>query len=329
MGAQTSIAWTDCTWNPVRGCSRVSEGCRNCYAERQSARFSDPGQPFHGFASRRVGRAFGTSWTGKVELVESKLREPLSWRKPRRVFVNSMSDLFHEALPDEAIDRVFAVMACAGRQRFQVLTKRAKRMAEYMAKRAKSAQPWKDAARTVGYSLEFEGLSLVRWPLPNVWLGVSVEDQATADARIPFLLHTPAAIRFISAEPLLEAVDLMVWENKGHDLPSIDWVIGGGESGYGARPCDVAWLRSLRDQCEAAGVAFFCKQLGAWPVKCNLREMPPSIVADFFNDRGSEEDLVAIGNAAYPRVPLRDAKGADPSEWPEDLRVQEFPEAIA
>src|ERR1035438_8941698 len=242
----TSIEWTDVTWNPTRGCSRVSEGCRNCYAERTAARglpgMNSPttGEPFarmrrlpavggrsgcspaprsanSGDGDPQTGTAgslsiLQPSWTGKVELIEAKLQEPLHWRKPRRVFVNSMSDLFHEALPDEAIDRVFAVMALCPHLTFQVLTKRAER-----------AYAWANAKFGAGHRGERitelmmmwtgfpQGRGFPRyveaWPLPNVWLGVSVEDQPTADARIPLLLQTPAALRFVSYEPGLAAVD--------------------------------------------------------------------------------------------------------------------------
>jgi protein gp37 len=222
--SKTSIEWCDRTWNCVRGCSRVSEGCRNCYAERMAARFSKhideiPGPrigqtsgPFHGFAEMTKS---GPRWTGKVELIEKALRAPLSWRKPAKVFVNSMSDLFHESLPDEAIDQVFAVMALAPRHTFQVLTKRPARMLSYL--RPTTAL----RARVLGRAWEMLGNTKWRLtkyrhdrvmdrplPLPNVWLGVSCEDQKTADERIPLLLQTPAAVRFVSYEPALGPLDV-------------------------------------------------------------------------------------------------------------------------
>lgn len=293
MSQNTSIEWTDATWNPVRGCSRVSEGCRNCYAERQAARFvfqnvageggelQKPG-PFHGFVTHVNGHA---AWTGKVELVEHHLLDPLKWKKPRRVFVNSMSDLFHEALPDEAIDRVFAVMAVATTHTFQVLTKRPKRMLEYIS---------------TTRMLNVDGTLAPPQILPNVWLGVSVEDQKTADERIPLLLQTPAAIRFVSYEPALGPVDF-----SAHKIPALfgpnklHWVIVGGESGPGSRPFDVAWARNTIAQCKAAGVACFVKQLGRYP-----------------NGDGFPADF------DYRK---RDLKGGDWSEWPKDLRVRKFP----
>lgn len=303
------ISWTDQTWSPIRGCSRVSQACVHCYAERVAARFSGPGQPYEGLA--RMTPA-GPRWTGKVQLVEEHLLDPLRWKRPRRIFVNSMSDLFHEALNDEQIDVVFAVMAMAPEHTFQVLTKRPERMLAYLS-----------GIKTVGRrflinsAIErvFESKQLAtgksfprfceQWPLPNVWLGVSVEDQATADVRIPLLLQTPAAVRWVSAEPLLGPVDLhdylaesvcgncgymgkeSDWEsdpdggtahcpkcdsNSSELDPEygdpIDWVVAGGESGPGARPMHPDWARSLRDQCRAAGVAYFFKQWGEWAPGC-------------------------------------------------------------
>jgi protein gp37 len=225
----------------------VSEGCRNCYAERIAARnlpgMASPttGQPF---AIMRDGEPH---WTGRVELIESKLTEPLHWRKPCRVFVNSMSDLFHEALPDEAIDRVFAVMALTPHINYQVLTKRVKRMRKWASVDCDGLVDMLDPDGGTVTSL---------WPLPNVWLGVSVEDQRNKD-RIDHLRQTPAAIRFLSLEPLLEDLGTL-------NLDGIYWVIVGGESGPGARPMHPDWVRSIRDQCVAAVVPFFFKQFGEW-----------------------------------------------------------------
>jgi protein gp37 len=282
------ISWTDETWNPTRGCSRVSEGCRNCYAEAIAARFSGPGQAFEGFA--KIGRTVMTNgqqshvtpyrWTGKVELVEERLEDPLRWRKPRRVFVNSMSDLFHEALPDEAIDRVFAVMALCPQHTFQVLTKRPERMRKYSQKIADGLgglrAAWANHRPMPNQDYE--------WPLPNCWLGVSVEDKPTAK-RIVELIQTPATVRFVSYEPALGPVDFTTWLSPEHwaiqegeeewrhredcpcngtgQMPSgLDLIIAGGESGPGARPSHPQWFRDVRDQCVAAGVAFHFKQWG-------------------------------------------------------------------
>lgn len=259
MSDRTGIQWTEATWNPTRGCSRVSEGCRRCYAERLQPRLERGPEPVY----VRITPA-GPRWTGTVELIPSRLEIPLRWRRPRWIFVDSMSDLFHEALPDEALAQVFAVMARAPWHRFQVLTKRAARLRAWTA--------------TAGA------------PLEQVWLGVSVEDQAAADARVPDLLGARAAHRFLSCEPLLGPLDIHPWlarvardvdflevsASDGsidscvrvHLAPRVDWVIAGGESGPEARPCHPDWVRSLRDQCAAAGVPFFFKQWGEWqPVR--------------------------------------------------------------
>lgn len=286
MADRTPIEWADATWNPIRGCTRVSEGCRNCYAEVMAARFSDPGQWGHGLAQRigLPGGGIDHRWTGKVALVDTALDLPLRWKKPRRIFVNSTSDLFHEAVPDDWIDQIFAVMALAPQHTFQVLTKRPERAREYLAHlTSKVGDLWNplassrllSAGDTAVRNSTVDTFQTVRgWPLPNLWLGTSVEDQATANARIPHLLATPAAIRFISAEPLLGPLDLTECPrddallgyapDENGDRHKLDWVIAGGESGPGARPIHPDWARSLRDQCVAAGVPFFFKQWGEW-----------------------------------------------------------------
>jgi protein gp37 len=269
---KTRIEWTDATWNPVTGCTKVSPGCDHCYAETIAHRFAGTKAYPAGF---------------DVTLRPERLDQPLRWRRPRRIFVNSMSDLFHDAVPDEYIAQVFAVMALAPQHTFQILTKRHGRMRSFLRDECRcgsghapgihlrSAMSWAvskanpdripgvpdDAGRRVYFE--------AGWPLPNVWLGVSVENQQWADIRIPALLDTPAAVRFLSCEPLLGPVDL-----RGRvafprvDAPRIHWVIVGGESGRGARPMHPDWARSLRDQCAAAGVAFHFKQWGEWkPVR--------------------------------------------------------------
>lgn len=296
MSDDTGIEWTDATWNPIRGCSRVSEGCRHCYAERVAARFSGPGQPYEGLV--RIGAAGKpTGWNGTVRMVPEHLADPLRWRRPRRVFVNSMSDLFHESLPDSAIDRVFAVMmvsslhATRGGHTFQSLTKRAKRMREYLTDPGTQER----VARAAGTMMEdgdgwFDAIAFRKEGLahPLIWLGVSVENQGAADERIPELLRTPAAVRWISAEPLLGPVDLLPWfdptgacdcppgesycvggcakraswrhtEPDGED-PNLDWVVMGAESGPGARATDPEWFLELAEQCEDARVPLFFKQ---------------------------------------------------------------------
>lgn len=254
------------TWNPVRGCSTVSEGCRRCYARAMAARFSKPGQWGHGIAEMRGGEP---RWAGVVELDEAKLGLPLKWRSPRCIFVNSTSDLFHERLPDDAIDRVFAVMALCPQHRFIVLTKRAERMCGYFCDQRGD---FSDTERRIEIASDAIGGSIPvgALPLPNVVLGVSIEDQATADERIPHLIATPAACRMVSAEPLLGAwyPESTPGSVDGYNClygdRHINWVVTGGESGPGARPAHPEWFMSIRDQCSAAGVAYFHKQNGCW-----------------------------------------------------------------
>jgi protein gp37 len=296
MAETSSIEWTDATWNPVTGCSVVSPGCTNCYAMKLAGTRL---QHHPSRASLTHKTKSGPVWTGEVRLNEQWLTQPLKWRRPRRIFVCAHGDLFHESVPDEWIDRVFAVMALAPQHSFQVLTKRAERMRGYFANnhvmaRIYSAvqdqlladQSWRSDPKRTTAALGATIALGKRWPLPNVWLGVSVEDQARADERIPQLLATPAEVRFLSCEPLLGPVDLR-WAlghrldiaagflERGHFSPGLetlrrlDWVIAGGESGPGARPMHPDWARSLRDQCAAAGVPFFFKQWGEWgPASC-------------------------------------------------------------
>lgn len=264
MSDNSKIPWTDASWGPVTGCTKVSQACKHCYAERNWPRLAH--LPIY------AGRAFTD-----VACHPERLDQPLRWQRPRMIFVNSMSDLFHEDVPDEFIDRVFAVMALARQHTFQVLTKRPERMLAYLTRLGKSAKLLDEAARTVGYTFEFKGQYLVSWPISNVWLGVSIEDQKTADERIPLLLRTPAAVRFVSAEPLLEPVSFrwVKWHDyssrepgfeHGHldGLKGIDWVIVGGESGPKARLMHPDWARKLRDECRQASVPFFFKQTGLW-----------------------------------------------------------------
>lgn len=300
----TKIEWSEVTWNPTTGCDRVSAGCDHCYAltlarrlkAMGSAKYQRDGDP------RTSGPGFGITEHPDV------LELPLRWRKPRRIFVNSTSDLFHKGVSDEFIARVFAVMAVTPQHTFQVLTKRHGRMRALL-----SSETFRhEVALYVRHRDELYSRELVGWPLPNVWCGVSVEDQRWADVRIPALLDTPAAVRFISAEPLLGPVDLGTldtrdgvidalvgngdhvrrdggeltsWVNP-RPLPRLDWVIVGGESGPGARRMDLGWARQIVELCWAADVPVFVKQLGSTH---GLR------------------------------------KGGDMDTWPEDLRVREFP----
>jgi len=218
----------------------------------QAHRFNTKGGAYEGLTRIRHGHV---DWSGAVRLVPENLQLPFQWKKPQRVFVDSMSDLFHPKVPFDFVDRVFGVMDATSRHTYQILTKRPERMAEYVN------DP--DTPRRV---LALPGLHQTNWPLPNVWLGTSVEDQKAADERIPHLLRTPAAIKFLSCEPLLGPVDISPHLNyllNNGALGSF-WIICGGESGPKARPMNVDWARLLRDQCQAAGVAFFFKQHGSW-----------------------------------------------------------------
>jgi protein gp37 len=265
MSSSTSIEWTDATWNPVTGCDEVSPGCDNCYAKTFAERWR--GTPGHHFE-----RGFD------VVLRPQRLDEPLRWRKPRRVFVNSMSDLFHDAIPDEYIARVFAVMARTPQHTYQILTKRHGRMRSLLKGVDGSGHRLLEAATDEDTAQALYDA----WPLPNVWLGVSVEDQQRADLRIPALLDTPAAVRWLSCEPLLGPVDLtevapgLRYSNRGFNAlagdPAIDWVVVGGESGHRARPMEPAWARALRDQCVGADVPFFFKQWGEHVVRDQMTD---------------------------------------------------------
>jgi protein gp37 len=273
MGDKSNIEWTDATWNPIVGCSIVSPGCTNCYAMKMAARLQKMNRS-GGSNSNYLNHYDGTTqdskagavWTGMVALAPDKLfLKPLSWTRPRKVFVNSMGDLFHESIPDEWIDRALAVMALCPQHTFQVLTKRAGRMRDYCLALSQDCRGVVKAhCELSGAWIGWKNLARVL-PLPNVWLGVSCERQQQADERIPLLLQTPAAIRFISAEPLLGPIDLRA-VRLGH-MPAtarLDWVIAGGESGHNARPMHQQWVRDIRDQCRAAGVSFFFKQWAAW-----------------------------------------------------------------
>jgi protein gp37 len=315
IGAEmTKIEWADETWNPTRGCSMApgSElgGCLNCYAARNQLRrphqTAKSGSPF------AILRDSGPRWSGEVELIESKLLEPLHWRAPRRVFVNSMSDLWHESLLRVEQARVYAIMAYCQAHDFQVLTKRPEVHYRYCGLED-------DVRELLQFLLQRHGppphTKPFRWPLPNVWEGVSVEDQATADARIPLLLQTPAALRFVSYEPALGPVNFTAlngriggtvfdalqgrWDDDDSCGPSLDWGIVGGESGPQARPCRLQWIDSAIEQFAAAGRPLFVKQVGARPVS---------------NDTA---DLVWISQL--------DSKGGNWEIWPERLRIREFP----
>lgn len=286
MSNASKIEWTDATWNPTTGCTKTSPGCKHCYAERLWPKLE-------GARVRREGgepRPFTD-----IRVHPERIDWPLHRKNPLLIFVNSMSDLFHEDVPDEFIDQVFAVMCkCCPQNEyqkryahtFQILTKRARRMQTYMTDPKRAERVF-----LAGHNTPLCGrASMPPWPLPNVWLGVSVENQAAADERIPLLLQTPAAVRWISAEPLLGPLNLLQLLDRSDDPQGgtllfplageftcegmnepqpingggITWVVAGGESGPRARPAHPDWFRSLRDQCSATAVPFFFKQWGEW-----------------------------------------------------------------
>ncbi len=356
----TGIEWTDETWNPIVGCSVVLPGCANCYAMKQAARIEmmhegrhaphakvgSPEFPATPYAGLTQTSKAGPVWTGKVALASDQtLTKPMRWKSGRRIFVNSMGDVFHESVPDEWIDRVFAVMALAPQHQFQVLTKRSKRMREYFAVR-QTGDPWAEAADAVADMIGMADYPVVLEPkdipLLNVWLGVSTEDQDRANERIPDLLATPAAVRFVSAEPLLGPINLRMLKqpNGGagpwwidaltvdgggwfHDVEQsdpmddsqvrwndtesrLDWVIVGGESGPGARPMHPDWARAIRNQCAAAGVPFFFKQWG---------EFAPAFDRDFrpisgLPWSGNDQRAVANGTATAAQSTKRVGKAS-------------------
>jgi protein gp37 len=342
----SKIEWCNRTWNPVVGCSKVSAGCKNCYAIRMAWRL----QHIHHSKDKYAGTVEKTAggqlnWTGKVNTIESELLKPLRWKNPTMIFVNSQSDLFHESIQFEFIDQVFAIMALCPQHTFQVLTKRPARMVEYFKSRDEDIREIRDAAEIIVCTdphffhvkqrlkgearkqvgplhitstilphlkeagwywdviytdfgnesiLEYEG----EWPLKNLWIGVSVENQQAANERIPLLLQVPAAVRFLSCEPLLGPIDLTAIPqtvspgyfgdclqpyhvphcDKETSYPTINWVIVGGESGTGARPVHPDWVRSLRDQCQQAGVSYFFKQ---WGMYVDVNNVLPVPMGDF------------------------------------------------
>ena len=349
----TKIEWTEKTWDPIVGCSIVSPGCTNCYAMKMAARLEAIGS---GATHRVVGiktvnvglnHYAGTTkrvngnpvWTGKIALAPDRvLIEPLKRKKPTMYFVNSMSDLFHESVPDAWIDRVFAVMALTPQHTYQVLTKRAARMRNYVVHLYETdygIERLVEAAVNVSGSPCAAHVEDVTPPLPNLWLGVSVERPQELP-RVLDLVQTPSAVHFVSAEPLLAAVDFQAvpledgyydaltgasWirDDLGHhvtvDGPNwahLDWVICGGESGPGARPMQREWAESIVRQCKSAGVAVFVKQLG-------------SAYADEKNGIAGAALNVSADVSSLISRRLRDRKGGDMSEWPEALRVREMP----
>lgn len=344
MGDDSKIEWTDATWNPIRArrnsggksgwhCEKVSAGCANCYAERFNSRNLPGGGT--GLKYNKVERELVT-----IFIDDDVVTQPCRWKRPRKIFVGSMTDLFGEFVTDAQIDRVFAAMIAGRRHTYQILTKRAERMRAYLS------DPQKHERWSVAFKKEFQrfdrctgGVVDPWWPnnSDNFWIGVSVEDQETADERVPLLMQTPAARRFVSYEPALGPVDFgrFMWptherwpskfkspeearaagatvtrHRQGLVLAGrrfIDWVIVGGESGPGARPFDLAWARKVVDDCSLAGVACFVKQFGSYWAK-----------------RHGADRVVRCGPNRARSVP-HNSKGGDMAEWPDDLRVRQFP----
>lgn len=250
-------------WNTTSGCDKVSQGCRNCYAEVMHKRLRGMGQP-----------KYQHKFLGEVKMHPEEILKPLRWKKPRTVFVDSMSDLFHKDVTDEHLDKVFAMMVLTWRHTYQILTKRADRLHEYFSV-GKDAliQRWEDAT----YALELAdknedpdapacnifNMCNAEWPRKNIWIGVSAEDQHALNERLPHLLETDAAIRFVSYEPALGSINLQNYFSV-QDLKKLHWVIAGGESGHNARPAHPDWFQFIQDQCKAFGIKFFFKQWGEW-----------------------------------------------------------------
>jgi len=288
--------------------------------------------PYAGFTDEE-GR-----WTGKVELIPSQLEIPLHWRKPRRIAVGLMGDLFHPNLPDDARDRVFAVMALCPQHRFLVLTKRAREMREYFASGeaellTRYGNVWDGMERggiSVGHCT-----ALSDWPLPNVHLGISASTQAELDERAEWLRKTPAAVSWVSLEPLLEKVD--TWQYLGgkrnpigeaFGARGLDWVVVGGETGPGARPCDLAWIRGALRDAQAAGVPAFVKQLGARPAElCDRCDPSNRGFCRLYGATLRRDGFDGHGHDGLLPMLLKDSAGADPAEWPADLRVRQMPRA--
>lgn len=337
----SKIEWTEETWNPTVGCSEASTGCKNCYAKSMTHRLGhNPkmGDRYTGLTTKKKNGK--VDFTGELRLNEAALLKPLKKKKPTMYFVNSMSDLFHENVPFEWIDKVFAVMTLCPQHTFQILTKRAERMKEYFDSLHNNNE----------HKFRLSQIKIGRWnswskllnfakysrPLPNVWLGVSVENQTQAIKRIPYLLKTPAAVRFVSAEPLLGKIDFtsifqkevngvkcyldalkgfdwwydayeMEGDYKWHGA-KLDWIIVGGESGHGARPMHPDWVRSIRDQCKESGVPFFFKQWGDYkPLiqKNSVVIMPSDII---MNEYGHINCKIDIGRyVGFSKVGKKEA----------------------
>lgn len=295
MSNNSAISWCDATWNPVVGCTKASEGCRNCYAIREAHRMAwNPNAKISSVYRGLIEKwADGSlNWTGEVRCLPERLGLPLTWKKPKRIFVNSVSDLFHESVPGRFIGQVFGVMAVARQHTFQLLTKRPQRMLDLMHPdivgivQSEATQTAYELLRDRGQVKGHANTFSLEWPLPNVHIGVSAENQQQADYRIPLLLQTPAAVRFVSLEPLLDWVDLVRAVNQCNWLDaasvnSLDWVIVGCESGPCARPMPEDWVRQIRDECQTAGVALFYKQAMRGGKLVHMPELDGRVWAEF------------------------------------------------
>ncbi|WP_426018954.1 DUF5131 family protein [Brevundimonas sp. DWR2-3-1b1] len=327
MADHTHIEWTDATWNIVTGCSVVSPGCTNCYAMRLA------GTRLRDHPSRKgltTESKAGPVWNGQVRFNADWLTQPLRWSKPRKIFVAAHGDLFHDGVTDDQLDQIFAVMALCPQHVFQILTKRPERMLAYFVRLAESQraldhmsfivpQVLDDAAARIDGASHGVSFDDTPWPLPNVWLGVSAEDQTRAAQRVAILLETPAAVRWVSAEPLLGSIDFRSLEVEpphrryrnaltGQGMSrtdgpffaetlsaKLDWVVVGGESGQGSRPMHPDWARHIRDDCAAAGTPFLFKQWGDWTPGENAQNTIGRTVdtADWFNDQWHFETLTS------------------------------------
>lgn len=272
----TKIEWTDKTWNPVTGCTKVSQGCKFCYAERQTKRF---------------GKTWQQSDFGKILLHPDRLDKPLFWKTPSRIFVNSMSDLFHEDIPVSFIIQVFEVMRKCTWHTFQVLTKRPLRMKAFM---------------TAYFPDAHESLK-------NVWLGVSVENQQTADFRIPILMQTPAAIRFLSCEPLLGFIDFALAYKKYYEL---DWIIAGGESGPNARPMHPLHIKAIQEQAQALSIPFFFKQWG---------EYLPVELIDYDEIKKYDFKSIQVGTGSNTRIVAKVGKKKALNTYLNGITYEQYP----
>jgi protein gp37 len=358
MSKKSKIEYADRTWDVVAGCTKVSPGCQNCYALRYVPEFAKTNEQF-------VGLSDNGEWTGIVRPQEDKLLEPLKWKKPCTIFVCSMADLFHELVPFDFIDRVFAVMALCPQHTFLILTKRPERMAEYVSG-VNTGERYHDLnvcaqhlTNSPGYGAilptQRDGMVNGQWPLSNVWLGTTVENQAMADLRVPALLACPAVLRFLSCEPLLGQVDLTSlpnayslgegqrWLNAlgAHgsayvyeqgdtcNVSGIHLIIAGGESGPGARPVHPEWVMLLRNHCECAGVPFNFKQWGEWlPVATpRLDYKGPRVIMDTNgNQREASWGDVMLSSGsewAFERVGKKNSGcflyGVEYKEWPKHV----------